>query len=425
MTNNGSSSPTKMSSSKSSTTTAIKTSTNGHSSSSVDTPDRAQSKPNIFEIYQERPIPEKRNSVIENNNLNLIKNNNGNVSHNESRSQESLISAGPRSHHDSLTSCSEDLPSFSSSIDDLELRDLRRAKREMDMRLVDREDQVFIEFIDSILNSFIICQVEELANQVEMLLSVKTRLENELSISKKEHKREVADKDDELEDTRASAAKRIKNLEQQLETEHEERLTFVRERHELEGKIMTLKDAIDHGNSEEEVKKLKKDLKRSKALLKDAQLMLEKHNQDGMNKIILRQLKTQLEDAEFARTAALKARGNIELELVETNSMLEDTTRAKTELEDKLVRVSRERADLAQQVKENDEEMMELMKKYKASVSAIGIDQITIQDQALTIQQLETERNRAQELLAEMEVKLDHFKGEQVNRNLDPGCYFV
>merc|ERR1719392_593704 len=95
--------------------------------------------------------------------------------------------------------------------------------------------------------------------------------------------------------------------------------------------------------------------------------------------------------------------------------MLEDTARAKTELEDKLVKVSRERADLAQQVKENDEEMMELMKKYKASVAACSIDQITIQDQALTIQQLETERNRAQELLAEMEVKLDHFKGEQVS----------
>merc|ERR1719392_80360 len=95
--------------------------------------------------------------------------------------------------------------------------------------------------------------------------------------------------------------------------------------------------------------------------------------------------------------------------------MLEDTARAKTELEDKLVKVSRERADLAQQVKENDDEMMELMKKYKASVAACSIDQITIQDQALTIQQLETERNRAQELLAEMEVKLDHFKGEQVS----------
>ena len=376
--------------------------TNGSGShakvNSVDTPDRASSKHNILEVFQERNVPEKL-SVQENNNINSMKN--GSTTPSE-RSQDSLNS--------------EELPSFSSSIDEMELRDLRRVRREMDMRLVDREDQL-----------------EELAAQVERLLSVKSRLELEMSQIKKEHKREVcflfravvktycsnhfqiADKEDELEDTRASASKRIKNLEQQLEAEHEERLSFVRERHDLEGKIMTLKDAIDHGNSEEEVRKLKKDLKRSKALLKDAQLMLEKSNHDGMNKIILRQLKTQLEDAEFARTAALKARGNIELELVETNSMLEDSSRAKTDLEEKLVKVGREKADLAQQVRENEEEMMELMKKYKAAVSACSIDQITIQDQALTIQQLETERNRAQEQLAEMEVKLDHFKGEQVS----------
>lgn len=67
--------------------------------------------------------------------------------------------------------------------------------------------------------------------------------------------------------------------------------------------------------------------------------MLEKSSQEGMNKIVLRQLKNQLEDAEFARTAALKAKANTELELVEVNSMLEDTTRVKTELEEKLVKV--------------------------------------------------------------------------------------
>ena len=77
-------------------------------------------------------------------------------------------------------------------------------------------------------------------------------------------------------------------MEQQLELEHEERLGFLRERHELEGKIMALKDELDHGSSEEQVRKLKKDLKRSKALLKDAQLMLDKNNQEGINKIVLR-----------------------------------------------------------------------------------------------------------------------------------------
>jgi len=351
--------------------------TSRHSSASarngtvpVDQVDRvAQHSNGVLRVQQEREVE------TGNNNLVSLKNQNG----------------------DRHVSSSEP-PSLTSVEDGSEFRDLRKAKRDLDLRLLDREDQV-----------------EELAQQVEALLSVKARLEGELSQSRKEHKREVADKEDELEDSRASAGKKIKILEQQLEAEHEERLAFLRERHELEGKILTLKDAIDHGNSEEEVRKLKKDLKRSKALLKDAQLMLEKSSQEGMNKIVLRQLKNQLEDAEFARTAALKAKANTELELVEVNSMLEDTTRVKTELEEKLVKVGRERSDVAQQLRETEEEVAELMKKYKAAVAACSVDQITIQDQSLTIQQLELERNRAKELLAEMEVKLEHCRGEQVS----------
>ena len=123
----------------------------------VDTPDRASSKHNILEVFQERNVPEKL-SVQENNNINNMKN--GSMTPSE-RSQDSLNS--------------EELPSFSSSIDEMELRDLRRVRREMDMRLVDREDQL-----------------EELAAQVERLLGVKSRLELEMSQIKKEHKREVS-----------------------------------------------------------------------------------------------------------------------------------------------------------------------------------------------------------------------------------------
>jgi hypothetical protein len=42
------------------------------------------------------------------------------------------------------------------------------------------------------------------------------------------------------------------------------------------------------------VSKLKKDLKRTKALLRDAQTMLEKTQSEGTNKVILRQLKNQV-----------------------------------------------------------------------------------------------------------------------------------
>eukprot|EP00090_Calanus_glacialis_P005890 TRINITY_DN14591_c0_g1_i1.p1 TRINITY_DN14591_c0_g1~~TRINITY_DN14591_c0_g1_i1.p1 ORF type:complete len:785 (+),score=316.62 TRINITY_DN14591_c0_g1_i1:56-2410(+) len=385
-----------------------------------DTVDRARPRRSVIEVHQERDIPEKAPVASSFREEQLSVNNNRNTHRNaNSNGQPHIWSKSSNGNMDQLetgnvtltgredkiysfSSDSEELPSFSSSVTDegemKEVRDLRKAKREVDMRLVDREDQV-----------------EDLAQQVDMLLSVKSRLETELAHSRKEHKREVADKDDELEDTRTSAAKRVKILEQQLELEHEERLAFLRERHELEGKIMTLKDALDHGSSEEQVRKLKKDLKRSKALLKDAQLMLDKNNQEGINKIVLRQLKNQLEDAEFARTAAMKGRANTELELVEVNSMLEDVTRVRTELEEKMVKVGREKADLAQQLRENEEEMTELLKKYKAAVSACSVDQITIQDQAVYIQQLEAERNRAREMLAEMEVKVEHSKGEQVS----------
>ena len=138
-------------------TTSVTNGSGNHAKvNAVDTPDRASSKHNILEVFQERNVPEKL-SVQENNNINNMKN--GSMTPSE-RSQDSLNS--------------EELPSFSSSIDEMELRDLRRVRREMDMRLVDREDQL-----------------EELATQVERLLGVKSRLEQEMSQIKKEHKREV------------------------------------------------------------------------------------------------------------------------------------------------------------------------------------------------------------------------------------------
>ena len=65
--------------------------------------------------------------------------------------------------------------------------------------------------------------MEELSQQVEMLLKVKARLEAEVASVRREQKREVADREDELEDARNSAAKKVKLLELQLEQEHEER----------------------------------------------------------------------------------------------------------------------------------------------------------------------------------------------------------
>ncbi len=54
---------------------------------------------------------------------------------------------------------------------------------------------------------------------------------------------------------RASAQKKVKSLEQQLESEHEERIHFVREKHDLENKIMTLQDLASRSADEEQARK--------------------------------------------------------------------------------------------------------------------------------------------------------------------------
>merc|ERR1712029_1128064 len=171
--------------------------------------------------------------------------------------------------------------------------------------------------------------------------------------------------------------------------EHEERINFVREKHELETKIINLQELANRSADAEQVAKLKKDLKRTKALLKDAQLMIEKSRNESSNKVVLRQLKNQLEDVEFAKTAAIKAKQNVELELGDVQQQLDDVMRSKSDVEDRLMRCSREKTDFASQLEDNEEELHEVMKKFKASVAQLGVDQITIQEQSNRITDLE------------------------------------
>ena len=71
--------------------------------------------------------------------------------------------------------------------------------------------------------------------------------------------------------------------------------------------------------------------------------------------------------------------------------------RSKSDLEDRVLRMSREKADISSQLEDNEEELGEVMKKYKASVSQLSVDQITIHDQANRLADLEEERNKLRE----------------------------
>jgi myosin-18 len=85
-------------------------------------------------------------------------------------------------------------------------------------------------------------------------------------------------------------------LEAQLESEHEERTQLLREKHELERRLGALEEAgrANRATDEDQLHRLRKDLRRTKALLRDAQTQLERSRGDSPGKALLRQLRNQV-----------------------------------------------------------------------------------------------------------------------------------
>merc|ERR1719297_330468 len=251
-------------------------------------------------------------------------------------------------------------------------------------------------------------EVEELTGQIQVLESAKISLERTMAQLKSEHQKQLEMKEEEVEDVKAAFGKKLKVLEQQLEQEHEDRIGFLREKHELEGRIANLQDMLE-ASAEQEclVAKLRKDLKRAKALLKDAHSVAENTQTEGTSNIIMRQLKQQLEEAEYNRAAAVKAKQSKELELGELQSQLEDTGRGRKLAEDKAAKLARDKSELSAQLQENEEELAEVIRKYKSSVSTISQDQLTIQNQAQHVQDLELESKKLKEQVADISRRME------------------
>ncbi|XP_018570799.1 unconventional myosin-XVIIIa isoform X5 [Anoplophora glabripennis] len=269
---------------------------------------------------------------------------------------------------------------------------LRKQKIDCERRLQDQEEEL-----------------DELAGQVQLLEQAKLRLEMTLESMRKEAKKEAQVRDEELEDVRCNAQKKVKALEAQLENEHEERTLLLREKHELERRLSAAAETERHDRAGDEalLQRLKRDLKRTKALLRDTQTQLDRQKAETPGKTMIRQLRNQLEDMECARAMAVKARQGLETELMETQSLLEDAHRQKQDAEERANVLLREKSDLQSQLEENEEELAEVLKKFKGTVQQMSLDQMALQEQVSLVSELEIEKNQLKEQLAELTSKLE------------------
>lgn len=243
-----------------------------------------------------------------------------------------------------------------------------------------------------------------------------------LETMRKEIRRESQQQNEEIEDIRSTSyKKKIKSLECQLEHEHEERTLLLREKHELERRLNLIEDQDRTERAAEEamVKKLKQDLRKCRALLRDTQAQVERARADSSGKTLIRQLRNQLEDAESAKVSAVRARQIAESELSELQTSLDEIQRAKHDSEEKVSAAQRDLKELQTQLDENEEEMSELMRKYSAAVKQLSAEQSAISDYQIRIADLESDCSMLKQQNSDLTARLECFESsDDKNSNI-------
>ncbi|XP_074496153.1 unconventional myosin-XVIIIa isoform X10 [Sebastes fasciatus] len=284
--------------------------------------------------------------------------------------------------------------------DEASLAKVRKQLRDMEAKLKDQEEEL-----------------DEQAGTIQMLEQAKLRLEMEMERLRQTHSKEIESKDDEVEEIRQSCSKKLKQMEVQLEEEYDEKQKVLKEKRELESKLMSAHDQVRTGDVEVE-KRLRKDLKRTKALLADAQIMLDHIKNNAPSKREIAQLKNQLEESEFTSAAAVKARKSMEVEIEDLHVQMEDISKTKQSLEEQLSRLQREKNDLQSRNEEDQEDLNELMKKHKAAVAQSAQNLAQISDLQAQLEDALKEKQEVQEKLQALQSQLEFQEQSMVEKSL-------
>uniref|UniRef100_A0A4W6C4X3 Myosin XVIIIA n=1 Tax=Lates calcarifer TaxID=8187 RepID=A0A4W6C4X3_LATCA len=296
---------------------------------------------------------------------------------------------------DQLEAELQDLNSQESK-DEASLAKVKKQLRDMEAKVKDQEEEL-----------------DEQAGTIQMLEQAKLRLEMEMERLRQTHSKEIESKDDEVEEIRQSCSKKLKQMEVQLEEEYDEKQKVLKEKRELESKLLSVRS----GDIEAE-KRLRKDLKRTKALLADAQIMLDHIKNNAPSKREIAQLKNQLEESEFTCAAAVKARKSMEVEIEDLHVQMEDISKTKQTLEEQLSRLQREKNDLQSRMEEDQEDLNELMKKHKAAVAQSAQNLAQISDLQAQLEEALKEKQEVQEKMQAIQSQLEFQEQSMVEKSL-------
>ncbi|NXL57647.1 MY18B protein, partial [Chordeiles acutipennis] len=260
-------------------------------------------------------------------------------------------------------------------------------------------------------------ELERQTAAVDHLEQLHQRLELEIERMKQIHQKELEDKDEELEDVRQSCQRRLRQLEMQLEQEYEEKQMVLHEKQDLEGLIGTLCDQIGHRDFDVE-KRLRRDLRRTRALLADLQLLLAAPGEPGTSTQELERLRKQLEESKAKCEEAQRSQQTAALELENLHVELETLSRNKTLVDEQLDQLQHERADLLKRIDEDQEDLNELMAKHKALIAQSATDITQIRELQTQVEDVKREKQSLQEKLQAAQARAERLEQCPAERSI-------
>ncbi|KAM3600297.1 uncharacterized protein V6R79_021043 [Siganus canaliculatus] len=265
-------------------------------------------------------------------------------------------------------------------------------------------------------------EVASLTAQIQQQQQVHMRFEMEMERMKQIHQKELEDKEEELEDVHKSSQRRLRQMEMQLEQEYEEKQMVIHEKHDLEGLIATLCDQVGHRDFDVE-KKLRRDLKRTHALLADAQLLLSTVDSPGQNvsnatREQIERLHCQLEESEARRLEAESVQTSLSQELDNSQLELENICRLKGLADEQLALLQHEKIELQKRVEEDQDDLNELMKKHKALIAQSSSDITQIRELQSELEEVKKQRHSLQEELQQSVSRVQFLESSTVGRSI-------
>ena len=253
-------------------------------------------------------------------------------------------------------------------------------------------------------------KIDNLQNKIEDLLGEKLELESKLDVQMSDHFADIKKIRDAYQLEKESLDDQLCSLKEKFNgiNDLNEKLFF--EKKQLDEKLSKL-NQLDY---EDCMDQLKLELKQSKALLRDAQM---NNTLDAGSEKIIKQLKSQLEDAELEKSASLRKKKNIEMDILDLQDNIADLRVEKKEIEVKYENSLRENHLLNHQLKDNEEELENILSKYKSSIATLTDHQSSLQNQAVIIAELENENINLFDKIEALQKKIKDNE-EDANQNV-------